>query len=82
MRDTLIFLLTKIVNHPEAISVDEQTQDSRMLFTIHAHPEDYGQIIGKNGRIIKAIRDLTKLMATKNNCYVDVVLSEETLPEA
>jgi uncharacterized protein len=82
MKETLLFLLEKIVDHPEAISVDEETNDSRMLLTIHAHQEDYGKIIGKSGRIIKALRDLMKLMATKQNCYVDVVLSEETSPEA
>jgi predicted RNA-binding protein YlqC (UPF0109 family) len=53
-----------------------------MLLTIHAHQEDYGKIIGKSGRIIKALRDLMKLMATKQNCYVDVILAEETPPEA
>ena len=33
--------------------------------------------IGKSGRIIKALRDLIKLMAAKENCYVDIVLAEE-----
>ena len=82
MKKTLVFLLEKIVDHPEAISVDEEMNDSRTLLTIHAHEDDFGKIIGKSGRIIKALRDLMKLMATKQNVYVDVVLAEELQKEA
>jgi uncharacterized protein len=82
MKETLIFLLEKITDHPEAVSVDEEKNDSRILLTIHVHQEDLGKVIGKSGRIIKALRDLMKLMATKQNLYVDVILAEETPPEA
>ena len=58
MKDTLLFLLTSIVDHPDDIVVDEIQDESRVLLTIHAHSEDIGRIIGKNGRIIKALRDL------------------------
>lgn len=81
MKDTLAYLLSKIVDHPESVVIDEQTEDSRMLLTIHAHQEDLGKIIGKSGRIIKALRDLMKLMATKQNVYVDVVLAEDEQPQ-
>jgi len=77
MKDTLLFILTHIVDHPEAVSVEETTEDSRILLHVRAHQEDFGKIIGKNGRIIKAIRDLIKLIAIKENQYVDVVLDEE-----
>ncbi len=76
MKDTLLFLLTSIVDHPDDIQVDEQTSEDRTIFTIHANAEDLGKIIGKSGRIIRAIRDLTKLMAAKQGVYVDVVIAE------
>jgi predicted RNA-binding protein YlqC (UPF0109 family) len=82
MKDTLIFILQKIVDHPDDISVTEEKEESRLILVIHAHQEDYGKIIGKSGRIIKALRDLIKLMATKQECYVDVVIAEETPPNA
>ncbi|HUD18857.1 MAG TPA: KH domain-containing protein [Patescibacteria group bacterium] len=81
MKDTLLFLLQKIVDHPDDIVIDESHEDTRMLLTIHANQEDIGKIIGKNGRIIKALRDLLKLMATKENVYVDLVLAEEVTEE-
>lgn len=78
MKDTLIFLLQSIVDHPDDVVVDEHEEDSRILLTIHANQEDLGKIIGKSGRIIKALRDLIKLMATKQNLYVDIDIAEET----
>jgi len=81
MKDTLIFLLQQIVDHPDDIVVDEEGDQSRVLLTIHANQEDLGKIIGKSGRIIRALRDLIKLMATKQNLYVDVVIAEETPKE-
>jgi uncharacterized protein len=82
MKDTLQFLLEKIVDHPESIDISETNEDSKRILTIHAHEEDLGKIIGKSGRIIKALRDLIKLMATKENTYVDIVLAETAPTEA
>lgn len=76
MKDTLVFILTAIVDHPEDIVVDEQSEESRTVYTIHANTEDMGKIIGKNGRIIRSIRDIMKLMAAKQGTYIDVVIAE------
>lgn len=77
MKDTLIFLLTNIADHPDDIVVDEETTEERTVLTIHANVEDMGKIIGKSGRTIRSLRDIIKLMAAKQNLYVDVVLAEE-----
>ncbi len=76
MKDTLLFILSHLVDHPDDLRVEEVTEDSKTIFQIQAHTEDKGKIIGKNGRIIKAVRDMMKLMATKQNVYVDVTLAE------
>ena len=82
MKNTLLFLLQSIVDHPDDARVDENRDESRTLLTINVHSEDTGRVIGKSGRIIKALRDLIKLMATKENTYVDVVLAaDEKVPE-
>jgi uncharacterized protein len=81
MKDTLVYLVQKIVDHPDDVRVEESTEQSKVILTIHAHAEDLGKIIGKSGRIIKALRDLIKLMATKENAYVDVVLAEDAPKE-
>lgn len=77
MKDTLLFLLSSIVDHPEDITIEEQTDDARSIFKIGANPQDIGKIIGRGGRIIRAIRDLVKLIATKHGIYADVELIEK-----
>ena len=77
MKDTLIYLLTQIAQFPDDVTVTEEASERRSILTVHVNPEDMGRIIGKNGRIIRSIRDLIKLMAAKQNVYVDVVLAEE-----
>jgi hypothetical protein len=77
MKDTLMFILSRIVDHPDDITVDEAVTEDKTTLTIHANQEDLGKIIGKSGRIIRSLRDLIKLMAAKQGIYVDVVLAEE-----
>ena len=78
MKDVLYFLLQNIVSHPDDIKIEEaQGEGDGIIFTLHIHKDDMGQVIGKQGRIIRAIRDLIKLVAAKHNKYVDVVLAED-----
>lgn len=77
MKDTLLYILTQLVDHPDDVTVDEEQHEQGTVLIIHANPLDLGKIIGKSGRIIRAIRDLVKLMATKKGMYVDVELAEE-----
>jgi uncharacterized protein len=76
MKDTLIYLLSQIVTHPEEVVVDEVEDADKTTLTIHVNEEDIGKVIGKQGRIIRSLRDLIKLIAAKHNTYVDVVLAE------
>lgn len=76
MKETLLYLLKSIVDHPDDIVVDEDVSEDKTTLTIHANTEDIGKIIGKSGRIIHALRDLIKLMAAKQGIYVDIVIAE------
>ncbi len=80
MKDTLLYLTTHLVDHPESVAVDENTEEEKTILTLHVHPEDMGKIIGKSGRIIRAIRDLVKIIAAKQNSYVDIVLADSESP--
>lgn len=76
MKDTLLFILQQIVDHPDDVEITEEQGGDRTILVIHAHPDDMGKIIGKKGRIIMAIRDLIKIMATKHKVFADVEVAE------
>jgi len=76
MKDTLIFILQQIVDRPEDISIEEAVEGDRTILIVHAHADDMGKIIGKKGRIIMALRDLIKIIATKQKVFADVEIAE------
>lgn len=77
MKDLLDYILRSIVDNPDDISIDEdQGSDGYITLTIHAHTDDIGKIIGKSGKTIHAIRDVVKILATKQNEYVDIRIAE------
>ncbi|MBI3955972.1 KH domain-containing protein [Candidatus Gottesmanbacteria bacterium] len=76
MKDTLLFLVQSIVDNPEDVTVEEKTNDDRTILRLTTNPADMGRVIGKAGRIIRAVRDLIKLIAAKRGVYADVELEE------
>lgn len=77
MKDLLNFLVTKITGLKD-ISIDEATEDSYTRFTIKTEPGTAGLVIGKNGKTIKAIRNLLKVRATLEKKGVNVSVEEAT----
>lgn len=82
MKDTLQYIISHIVDKPDAVVIDERQEDDATVYTITADKEDIGRIIGKHGRIIRAIRDLIKIIAVKENRYVDVEIADGGEEEA
>ncbi len=76
MKDLVDYVVRQLVDHPDDVCVEEMQEQTRTLLVIHANQEDMGKIIGKNGRIIRALRDLVKLVAAKRNLYADVEVKE------
>jgi predicted RNA-binding protein YlqC (UPF0109 family) len=84
MKDTLLYIQSHLVDHPEDVAVEETVseEDRKTILTIRVNQEDIGKVIGKQGRIIHAIRDIIKLIAAKHDEYVDVVIEEDEPPQA
>ena len=54
------FIAKSLVDHPEAVSVTTREEDDSVIITLSVDPEDTGKVIGKQGRIAKAIRAIVK----------------------
>ena len=69
----LITLIAKsLVKQPEAVSVTMTVKGNVEVYEIHVAPEDMGKVIGKQGRIAKAIRSVAKAAAIKENKKISV----------
>ena len=77
MKNFLEYLVKSFVDNPEAVIVSESTdQYGYVLLNLTVAQEDMGKVIGKGGKIIKAIRDLVRILAVKENRRVSVNLAE------
>ncbi len=77
MKDIAVYLLTHLVDQPADVEVDEQTDETgNVTLTLKVAKDDMGKVIGKDGKIIRAIRDTIKILAVKKNVHVDVILAE------
>lgn len=56
-------LVTSVVNHPEAVVLTAEDSDGQLLIRVACHPEDVGKVIGKEGRVIQAIRTVVRAAA-------------------
>lgn len=76
MKDILSYIVSNIVEFPEKIAVDETEENDSINFTITVAQEDMGKIIGKSGRMIKAIRNVMKIPAIKQGKRINISLQE------
>ncbi len=76
MKDVLEYIVKAIVDSPDAITVDEEDVDGVVTYTIHAAKEDMGKLIGKQGKVIRSIRNVMKIPAMKEHKKVQIQLGE------
>ncbi len=72
MKELLETIVTALVDNPDEISVNEVEGEKSLILEIRVAPDDMGKVIGKQGRIAKAIRTVMKAAAVKENKRVVV----------
>ena len=66
MKELLEYLARSLVDKPESVSVDVIEGDQSLILQLHVDSDDVGKVIGKQGRIAKAIRTIVKASAVKD----------------
>ncbi len=61
-----------LVDNPEEVSVTEKAEGRNVILELHVASADMGKVIGKQGRIAKAIRSVVKAAASREKKNVDV----------
>ncbi len=77
MKDTLQHIVTSIVENPEQVTITEEEENGLIHLTIAVAKTDMGKVIGKNGKVIKAIRNTMKIPAMKQSKKVSITLADE-----
>ena len=69
MKELLIAIASGLVQEPSEVtaSVDEINDEGVIVYHLHVAENDMGRVIGKQGRIAKAIRTVMRAAANKNN---------------
>ena len=75
MRELVEVIAKALVDFPEEVAVTETENDKTLVLELHVAQADMGKVIGKQGRIAKAIRAVVKAAAAKSDkkVIVDIV---------
>ncbi|HOX95896.1 MAG TPA: KH domain-containing protein [Candidatus Woesebacteria bacterium] len=79
MKQLIEYIVSNIVNHPESVVIsEEQTEDKEATkYLIKVDPEDVGRVIGKQGKVIKSIRQIVRIAAIQKGTRAIVDLLED-----
>jgi len=72
MKELLEHIAKSLVDHPEEVSVNEVQGEHSVILELKVAEDDMGKVIGKQGRIAKAIRTVMKASAIRDNKRVVV----------
>ena len=72
MKETLELIINSLVNDKEAVSINEIDAEKSVIFEVKVAESDMGKVIGKEGRIAKAIRTIMKSLAAKEEKRITI----------
>lgn len=72
MKEILESMLIPLVDNKDAISINQIEKDKLTVFEVRVATEDMGKVIGKDGKIARAIRTILKAVGTKEHKRVTV----------
>jgi len=72
MKELVEYIARSLVDDPAAVRVDEVDTDQMTVYEIQVAPDDVGKLIGRQGRIVKAIRSVVRASAARQGKRVSV----------
>jgi len=69
MKDLLTYIAQNLVEHPQAVDVQETETDGNVVLELRVDPSDMGKVIGRQGRIAKEIRTLMRSVAQRQKGF-------------
>jgi predicted RNA-binding protein YlqC (UPF0109 family) len=75
MAELLAFLARELVDEPDAVHVETEERDGALVLRLHVGPDDVGKVIGRGGRIVRALRTVMRAAAVREGRRVVVEVS-------
>lgn len=72
MKEFLEYVARSLVDKPDAVFVEIEDDEDETVLTLSVDQEDMGRVIGRDGRIANALRDLLRAMATRDGRRVEL----------
>lgn len=76
MEELVCYIVSKLVDNPDAVEVIETREEDRVHVQVYIAPEDMGQVIGRQGKIARSIRSIIKAVGIKEKMMVSVDFDE------
>lgn len=75
-QDFIEYVVKALVDHPEDVKISRRVDEMGVLISLKVHPEDMGQVVGKEGSTARAIRGLVRIVGLKNHARVNLKIEE------
>lgn len=76
MEELILSIVKPLVDHPEDVVITPEETDTSLTYKLSVSKEDMGRVIGKQGRIAKAIRTLVYIVGSKNDKKIRLEIIE------
>lgn len=76
MNELLAYLARELVDEPDAVRVEEEEREDALVLVLHVAPDDVGKVIGRQGRIARALRTLVRASAVRGGRRVLVEIAD------
>jgi len=74
--ELLAYLARELVEEPDAVRVETEERDDALVLVLHVAADDVGKVIGRQGRIARALRTLVRASATRDGRRVLVEIAD------
>jgi uncharacterized protein len=76
MKDTLLYIIQAIVDNPDEVKIEEKDEEGMLQLIVTVAKDDMGKVIGKEGKVIRSIRNIMKIKAMKHDLRINISLAE------
>jgi uncharacterized protein len=76
LAELLAYLARELVDDPDAVRVETEERDDALVLVLHVAPDDIGKVIGRQGRIARALRTLVRASSARDGRRVLVEIAD------